>query len=297
MSERGVFAIDRGIFDHPLLRGEPYTRVQVWAWLIAEAAWKARRSRVGGSYVDLERGQLAHSLRHMARTWQWTVKKVRVFLSRLKEDKMIVIAEGTRITLISIAKYDEYQRVSLPKGTKNGTAKGTTGAHEGHKPKTLKTGKTKKESDPENSNSHIRAVADATRPNAGKIFDEEFWPKYPKREGPNPKKPAREAFIAAVKSGHDPTTIVGGAQRFAASAAALGQVGTRFIAQAKTWLNQARWEDYQATAPPTDRPAYMTPPAGSEPIEKILAHYGKNHGQNIGTEVRSDARLGEDRPN
>ncbi len=38
MSERGVFAVDRGIWDHPMFACEPFTEREAWQWLIAEAA-------------------------------------------------------------------------------------------------------------------------------------------------------------------------------------------------------------------------------------------------------------------
>lgn len=98
------------------------------------------------------------------------------------------------------------------------------------------------------SETHIRAVAKATRPDAGKVFDDEFWPAYPKREGENPKAPARKAFITAVKSGHDPSGITAGAKRYAETLRKSGQIGTRYVAQAVTWLHQARWEDHNADA-------------------------------------------------
>ncbi|MPZ36655.1 MAG: hypothetical protein GEU95_01110 [Rhizobiales bacterium] len=136
MSERGVFGVDRGIFEHHWLAGEPYTRIQAWQWLCAEAAWKPRRSLVAGMMVELERAQLAHSLSHMAKTWQWSIKRVRTFIRRLKQDDMVVIghrkgtAKGTGLTLLTICNYDEYNFGTLPKGT----AKGTPGAQQGHKP-------------------------------------------------------------------------------------------------------------------------------------------------------------------
>ena len=89
----------------------------------------------------------------------------------------------------------------------------------------------------------IRAVAKATRPAGGEAFDE-FWKAYPKRDGANPKAPAQKIFAAAVKSGHDPTAITSGARRYAEALRGKGQVGTAYVAQALTWLRQARWEDY-----------------------------------------------------
>jgi hypothetical protein len=93
----------------------------------------------------------------------------------------------------------------------------------------------------------IRAVAEATRP----VDDpfEDFWEVYPKRDGANPKAPARKKFIAAVKSGVDPTAIIAAAKRSADEARSKGQIGTPYVPQAITWLNQQRWGDYAEIAP------------------------------------------------
>jgi hypothetical protein len=72
MSERGVFALDRGWFNHPAFADEPFTEREAWAWLIAEAAWKPRRRRIGARIVELDRGQLAGSMRFLAKRWKWS---------------------------------------------------------------------------------------------------------------------------------------------------------------------------------------------------------------------------------
>lgn len=72
---------------------------------------------------------------------------------------------------------------------------------------------------------------------------EEFWKVYPRREGANPKAPAFKKFSALIQSGISPATITAGAKNYAAADA--GKIGTPYIAQAVTWLNQRRWEDYQ----------------------------------------------------
>lgn len=91
---------------------------------------------------------------------------------------------------------------------------------------------------------HIGAVADATRPPIEEEF-EKFWKSYPKREGANPKAPARKSFFAAVKSGADPPAITAGAAAYAADPST--KIGTSYVAQAVTWLNQKRWEDHVQT--------------------------------------------------
>jgi hypothetical protein len=78
-----------------------------------------------------------------------------------------------------------------------------------------------------------------------------FWRTYPHRgEYPDPKKPARLKFEAAVKQGADPAAIIVGAERYRAAVEANG-TDARYVAQAQTWLIQERWKDcHEAPEPP-----------------------------------------------
>jgi hypothetical protein len=89
-----------------------------------------------------------------------------------------------------------------------------------------------------------RSVAAATRPRADEF--EEFWKAYPRREGPNPRKPAEQKFSALTKTGVDPAMMIAAVKRMAAEQSR--DIGTRFIPQAITWLNQQRWTDHAAIA-------------------------------------------------
>jgi hypothetical protein len=114
VSERGVFAVDRGIWDHPGFANEPLTEREAWIWLIAQAAFKPHRRRVGSVTVELAVGQVGASTRFMAAKWGWTESSVRRFLRRLKTDAMIDAATDAGITVITVCNYAKYQRVSLP---------------------------------------------------------------------------------------------------------------------------------------------------------------------------------------
>ena len=114
MSERGVFAVDRGLFDHPFFKSEPFTEREAFQWLIAEASFRDRTRRIGNVVVKLSRGQLAASLRFMAKKFDWNEPRVRRFLTRLKNDAMIDAQTDAGLTVITITNYKKYQRVSLP---------------------------------------------------------------------------------------------------------------------------------------------------------------------------------------
>lgn len=104
MSRGGVFAVSRGVFDHPFFAKEPYTEREAWLWLVGEAAWEPRKARVGNDMIMLQRGQLAHSERFMAQRWGWNKSRVHRFLIRLKIEAMLD-RESNRIT---ICNYDKY---------------------------------------------------------------------------------------------------------------------------------------------------------------------------------------------
>jgi len=86
-----------------------------------------------------------------------------------------------------------------------------------------------------------RSVADATRPVDGPF--EVFWAAYPKRKGPNPKKPARAKYHKLVRDGIAPEQIMVGVRRHADQMRETGKVGTEYVPRSDTWLNQWSPED------------------------------------------------------
>lgn len=114
MSERGTFAVDRGIFGHPLFAGcKPYSRREAWLWMLSEAGWKDRQRDLGGQLVTLRRGEFAASVRYMAEAWGWSRSAVGRFLDRLKSEKMVRSKTGTQSgtasLVVSICNYDAFQ--------------------------------------------------------------------------------------------------------------------------------------------------------------------------------------------
>ena len=145
MSERGVFAVDRGVFDHDCFADEPFTEREAWMWLISSAAWKAKTVRIGKFVADLKRGQAAFSVRFLADKWQWSKSRVDRFLGRLENRDMIGTQSGTGITVITIINYNQYQRVSIPDRDSNGTQTETAAGQQRDKEENIKNIKTDSE--------------------------------------------------------------------------------------------------------------------------------------------------------
>ena len=129
---------------------------------------------------------------------------------------------------------------------------------------------------PREEKKDIRAVASATRP--ADRFDD-FWKAYPRRDGANPKTPARKKFDALVKSGVDPGEIISAASRYAAEMRAKGQERTPYVAQAMTWLGQQRHGDYGEPEPeqPIDAPGFYA--AFSSPQLEAWDEYERSIGK------------------
>lgn len=271
MSDRGVFAVDRGIFDHPIFADEPFTEREAWQWLIAEAAWKPKRTRIGRGVFNLERGQVVHSTRFMATRWQWSEARVRRFLNRLKSDAMVTVLATREATQLTICNYDKY---AFGRRTGDAESDAPTDAlptHSRRKEEELKESKKEEKKD-------SCAVATATRTKPSGKF-EEFWKAYPRRDGSNPKTPASKVFDAAVKQGADPQAIIDGARRCAV--ADIKKIGTPYIPQAVKWLRDQRWLDYAADSP---TPSGLSEEERRKMFEKLRGTNGKQSGE--GTHLR-----------
>lgn len=114
MSERGVFAVDRGIWSDPDFADEQFSEREAFLWMLSEAAWRPTKVRIGANVVDLARGQLAFSTRFMAAKWKWSEARVRRFLGRLISAEIVCTTTDKIATHVTILKYDRFQRVSLP---------------------------------------------------------------------------------------------------------------------------------------------------------------------------------------
>src|SRR5689334_21579460 len=57
-------------------RHEQMSQREAWIWLVAGAAWFPRQRRIETHVVDLNRGQLAVSVRFLAEAWRWEPTKL-----------------------------------------------------------------------------------------------------------------------------------------------------------------------------------------------------------------------------
>lgn len=115
--------------------------------------------------------------------------------------------------------------------------------------------------------SSLRSELSSAR--AEEIFETEFWPAYPKRDGSNPKQPAKVKFVAHLKSGIDPAEIVAGVKAYSIF---MANDEPRFVMQATRFLNQKCWQDdYSARAQGAPQPRGSPSPKRLTEVDYLLA--------------------------
>lgn len=99
------------IFDHEFFASaEPFSEREAWLWLIANAAWRDTKHRVGNDMLDVPVGSLFATLRGLQSAWKWkSDKRVRSFLSRLENGRMVETKTDAGKTQITICNYSRFQ--------------------------------------------------------------------------------------------------------------------------------------------------------------------------------------------
>ncbi len=235
MSDKGSFMVAREVFSHPLFaNGKPFSRREAWLWLVAEAAWKPRKVELGGRLIDLERGQLAHSVRFMAEAWGWSKSAVARFLDRLEAENMARqktgTATGTSHGVLTICNYEAYQNLARDERDSNrdkvGTAAGQT--------RNIET--LEEPPNPQRGETRRKAGADRSDPLFAE-FETEVWARRWKRTG-NAPLPAFKAYSRLSEADR------ADCRSHIAAAARAFEAGTeeKYRPLLATWINQRRWQ-------------------------------------------------------
>lgn len=113
MSDKtGFVYIHRKVLDHWIFDTRHiYSKFEAWIDILLNVNQKKSKPiYINGEYFIAERGQSLFSLETWATRWNWDKSKVRRFLDKLVEDKMIVINNEKKTTRITVCNYDTYNR-------------------------------------------------------------------------------------------------------------------------------------------------------------------------------------------
>lgn len=118
--EPNFFYVNRSLLNSDRWLSEKFTRGQAWVDMFGLANHKNGFVRVRGIKIPIGRGQLGWSQESLAARWGWSRGKVNRYLNELENDGDIVQQTDSKITIISIKKYDFWQGNNTENGTTNG---------------------------------------------------------------------------------------------------------------------------------------------------------------------------------
>lgn len=104
----GFFLITRGITKHPLFKGKP-DRLAVWLWLLDNVAWKDTSHDVKGHIVNVPRGSVCASERHIADECGVGYQVVRTAIKRFKSEQMVNATPTHGKNVITLCNYEKHQ--------------------------------------------------------------------------------------------------------------------------------------------------------------------------------------------
>lgn len=192
--------------DELWLEKREYSRWEAWVDVIQLAAWRAGRFVTQKGVIDLERGEFVASRRHLARRWQWTEKKVRVWLENSQNGSRIMAQRETQAgTVYLIVNYHYYQSNNRTKGPAKGTVFGPAGAQQGPKIEAGKAGKAKELTTLSDSTSESAADQlglDVKVPSDVQVVLDHYLVTHPRRRiGPKDRKAVAKALTLGYAAG------------------------------------------------------------------------------------------------
>lgn len=108
----GWIRVEDTIFDHPAFRDDGER--MLFLRLISRAAWRSHRVRYRDRMIELQRGQVAITLRDMAAISGVSKGKIEKFLKRLENEAMIETEAKTGVSVITILNYNKFQSPDNP---------------------------------------------------------------------------------------------------------------------------------------------------------------------------------------
>lgn len=114
--EEGFLRLSRRFFSNEMWKvAREFSECEAWLDLIQSARFdatgEAYSELIGGREISYSRGQYPASISFLMKRWQWSEKKVRYFLSKLKKKGMITTSNRQGMTVITLCNYNEYNPV------------------------------------------------------------------------------------------------------------------------------------------------------------------------------------------
>lgn len=112
----GYLMLARRSFDNFLWREErSLSKFEAWLDLLQLAACAPSKSVIRGDVIEIERGELIASLRHLSQRWTWSKDKVASYLNLLTSESMIRRETRHGQSVLILCNYESYNSSGGPK--------------------------------------------------------------------------------------------------------------------------------------------------------------------------------------
>ena len=125
MKQSDYIKIEYSCLESKLFLDDKYDKFHAWIDLINLAENASKSLRLNGIDIDLEQGELATSVRVLAKRWGWGKTKVCSFLNDLEQSGKISVRITKAASIIRIADYQSYLLTETPQRTPQRTRKYT----------------------------------------------------------------------------------------------------------------------------------------------------------------------------
>lgn len=106
-ADAGFVKLYRSLLGHPAFRND--AEAMAFAWMVIRASWKPARVRYKDRAINLQRGQLAMSVRDMGAAMDRDKAWVERLWKRLKAETMIETVTEAGVSVVTICNYDVFQ--------------------------------------------------------------------------------------------------------------------------------------------------------------------------------------------
>lgn len=106
----GWIKLHRKINDNPILKkGKTYSNFEAFIWLLLRVNYDNAKVIIGGEIYRLKQGQMITSKKKLMLVFNWGNSRLNTFLNLLEKDKMIEFKSNSKLTMITICNYMDYQ--------------------------------------------------------------------------------------------------------------------------------------------------------------------------------------------
>ena len=117
MKQSDYIKIEYSCLESKLFLDDKYDKFHAWIDLINLAENASKSLRLNGIDIDLKQGELATSVRVLAKRWGWGKTKVCSFLNDLEQSGKISVRTTKAASIIRIADYQSYLLAETPQRT------------------------------------------------------------------------------------------------------------------------------------------------------------------------------------